>query len=239
MKLTKFFLILLILFTSFQICSSQEKPKADLFDKFGHQVVPEEFAARLEGFLQKIVENPFSQGYVAIHPKKNSINQNFKRERGYERFVKNLISIYKFDKSRITVVRSDEKEEIELEFWIIPPGAEKPFSIEEKWAEYIPDLTKLFVFGFTYPDEIFPNFIPEFYADYLKNNENLRGHIVVFNQSREDANKWIKVLTEEYQVPRNRLKVFFGKTNGSIIYLGKGNLPVEVEFWLVPKKKNK
>jgi hypothetical protein len=228
-KLRQLSLFLVILFTSFQICFSQEEQKAVLFNKSGN-VVPEEFAAIFETFYGKVIKNPTLQGYIVIHPKKNSINQNFRRERGYERFVKNLISIYKFDKSRITVVRSEEKDEIELEFWIVPHNAQKPFTIEEKWAEYIPDLTKAFVFGID--DEIytFPSFIPEFYADYINNNANLRGHIVSFSSRYSlDVEKWVKILTEDYKIPRNRLKIFYRKTKREPY----------IEFWLVPKKKNR
>lgn len=235
-------LILIILFASHQICLGQDKSEAVLFNSF-NKVVEEDVAARLEAFIQELTKNQNLQGYVVIHPEKNSIKQNFRMERRYERFIKKIISILKFDKNRIDFVQTKESETIEIEFWKIPTGAEKPFSVEDKWAEIPPNLTKPFVFGFTYIDEVFPNFVPEFYADYIKNNENLRGHIVVFNQSREgakiQADQWIKILTEEYKVPRNRLKIFFGKENGSIVYLGKGILPVEVEFWLVPTKRGK
>jgi hypothetical protein len=235
------YVLLIILFASSQLCFGQDKSEAVLFDSF-NKVVPEEMAARLESFITELRSEPNSQGYVLIYPEKDSIKQNFRLERRYEKFIKEIISLVRFDKNRILIVRSKEAETVKVEFWKVPPGIDKPFSVEDKWSETLPDLTKPFIFGFTHPEEIFPNFTPEFYADYLKNNENLRGHIVVFNNfnnSREDANKWIKVLTEEYKVPRNRLKVFFGKTNGSIIYLGKGLLPVEAEFWLVPKKRNK
>ncbi len=87
MKLTKIFLILLTIFTSFQICFSQEEQKAVLFGKFG-KVVQEEFASNFEGFYKEVVVKPTSQGYIVIHPKKNSTNQNFRRERGYRKICK-------------------------------------------------------------------------------------------------------------------------------------------------------
>lgn len=232
MKLTTAFFILLILFTCSHICFSQEEQKAVLYSAVGN-VVEEEFAAHFDAFMQELARNPNLQGYAVIHPKLNSTEQNFKRERGYERFIKNRISIVKFDKSRINIVRSNDKDEIEVEFWTVPPGAEKPFPIEEKWAETLPDLTKPFVFGISYFEEIFASFIPEFYADHIRNNANLRGHIVIFNKSKIEASyeakRWLKILTKEYKIPRNRLKVFFAKNDGSI----------DAEFWLVPQKKNK
>lgn len=231
MKLTKIFFILTILFASFQICSAQEKPKAILSDKFG-RVVEEQFYAFIDSFMQDLERDKIYQGYVVIHPTKDSIKRDFSRERRYETIIKNKISLQGFDKNRITIVRGDEKDETEIELWKIPSGAEKPFSIEEKWVDIPDDLSKAFVFGSVYIDEVFPNFIPEFYSDHIKNNANLRGHIVIFNKSKSDsiseANKWLKIFTEDYKVPRNRLKVFFGKNNAS----------VDTEFWLVPQKKN-
>ncbi len=238
MKSLIIYFFLIILFASSQLCFGQNKSEAVLLSSFS-KAVDEEIASNLDAFFHELVNSPQEQGYVVIYPAKSSIKQNYRLERRYERFIKEMISTRRFDKNRIIFVQSKEEETIKVEFWKVPLGIDKPFSIENKWSETPPDLTKPFIYGFTYPDEIFLNFVPEFYADYLKNNENLRGHIVVFNNSRKDANKWIKVLTEEYKVPRNRLKVFFGKTNGSIIYVPKGLLPVEAEFWLVPKKRNK
>lgn len=224
--------LFLILFASVQICSAQEKPQAVLFYKFGH-VVEESFYAFIDTFLSEIQGDKNYQGYVVIHPTKNSVKRNFIRERRYETIIESKISLQKFDKNRIFIVRGDERDETEIELWKVPHGAEKPFSVEEKWAEILPDLSKAFVFANVYIDEIFPNFIPEFYADHIKNNGNLRGHIVIFNKSKtealREANRWLKILTVDYKVPRNRFKVFIGKNNNS----------VDAEFWLVPQKKNK
>lgn len=232
------YLFLIILFASSQLCFGQNKSEAVLVSSFG-KAVEEVIAANLDGFFQELMRSPQEQGYVVIYPEKKSRKPTYSLERRYERFIKKMISTQGFDKNRIIFVQSKEEETIKVEFWIVPQGVDKPFSIENKWSEILPDLTKPFIFGFTDPDAIFPNFVPEFYADYLKNNENLRGHIVVFNKSREDADMWIEILTIRYKVPRNRLKVFFSKTNGSIIRLGRGSSPVEAEFWLVPKKRNK
>jgi hypothetical protein len=37
---------------------------------------------------------------------------------------------------------------------------------------------------------------------------------------------WLKLFTEDYKLPRQRLKFFFAKNNGR----------PDVEFWIVPKK---
>jgi hypothetical protein len=243
MKFKVVSLILVIILTSLQVALGQNKSEAVLVDKFDGVINFGHLSAIIHNFFQALSNDSSSQGYVVIYPAKDSAKKNFWRERRYENHIKNEISLQKFDKRRISIVRSKERDSIEVEFWEVPIGIEKPFSTEEKWAEIQKDLAKPFVFGYISLEEIFPNFIPEFYADYIKNNENLRGHIVVFDASRkfalERANEWIKVLTEEYKVPRNRLKVFFAKQSNSVIRFGGATNPVEVEFWLVPERKKK
>lgn len=78
-----------------------------------------------------------------------------------------------------------------------------------------------------------PTLSPKHYADYLRANPNMRGHIVVFDKSIREAKKegenWLKILTEEYNVSRNRLRVFYSKKHPYI--------DSATEFWLVPQKK--
>jgi hypothetical protein len=63
-------------------------------------------------------------------------------------------------------------------------------------------------------------------------DSGLRGHIVIFNAPRryrqEAARIWLQSLTENYKVPRDRLRVFFGTDKDGL----------EAEFWIVPTKKN-
>lgn len=232
MKLRRLFFAFLLSLAAFQFGFSQEKPKAILFDKFS-RTVEEETSARVDAFMQELTNDPTSQGYVVIHPKKDSASQDFVRERRYVTFIKNKISLQKFDKSRIEIVRGNVGGEIELELWKVQSGAEKPFLIVGKWSEILPDLSKAFVFGISYPDEIFPNFIPEFYANCINTNENLYGHIVAYYNYKwkfflkSEVKNQLETLTKEYKIPRNRLKVFSKKIVGEPY----------IEFWLVPKKK--
>ncbi len=53
MKLQTFFLVFIILFTAFQICFGQEKPKATLFDEFG-KANCEDFWARFDNFFYEL-----------------------------------------------------------------------------------------------------------------------------------------------------------------------------------------
>ena len=222
----------MILFVSFRISFAQEKPKAVLFDKFNHTVVGELWA-RIETFVQELKQEPNLQGFVVIYPKKDLVKPDFRDFKRYARDINNRIYQQSaVDENRIFIVRSKEKDSLEVELWKVPLGAEKPFLIEDKWASPLPDLTKAFVFDTIYLEEIYPTFRPKLYANLINTNPNLRGHIVAHGNYKEyvlnDANNWVKSLTDDYKIPRNRLKVFFKKIKSNNYY---------VEFWLVPERK--
>ncbi|MDQ3798299.1 MAG: hypothetical protein M3384_02515, partial [Acidobacteriota bacterium] len=144
--------------------------------------------------------------------------------------INRFYQISNLDEKRFLVVRGAEKDELEIEFWEVPRGAEKPFSILEIWLEEPWDLSKAFIFDFEEDDYAYPSFAPRRFAKLLNENPNLRAHIVIFNKSgkaaREEMRRWLKMFTEDYKLPRNRLKFFFAKNNGR----------PDVEFWIVPKK---
>lgn len=228
MKLVKSSFIILILLTSIAVCFGQEKSEALLIDKFGNLTCGD-IMARTDILLHELFEDPNSQGYVIIYPEKNSAKKALR----LERIINASIYMRRFDKNRIIVIRSKENnyKEATVEFWKVPFDAEKPFFVEEEWVDSATALTKPFIFGSIWNDDACPLFIAEKYANLIKDKPNLRGHIVVFNPSkkeaRNDMKEWLKLFTEEYKVPRDRLKIFFGKNN---------DIPDLVEFWIVPQK---
>lgn len=232
MKLRRFLFAFLLSLAAFQFCFSQVKPKAVLFDKF-NQVVLGELLARIDGFLQELEQKPDLQGYVVIYPEKNPVTQDFKYYKRYANQINNRIYQQSaVDESRIFIVRSKEKDTVEVELWKVPADAEKPFSIEDKFSPPLPDITKAFVFDAIYLEESYPTFAPKLYANLINNNQNLRGHIVAHGYSKKyalkQAEEWAKLLTDNYKIPHNCLKVFSKKTKSNNYY---------VEFWLVPQKK--
>ena len=225
MKLLKGSSILLIFLVSSLVCFGQEKSEANLVDRFG-DLSCEDILSRIDYFMYLLSEDPKAQGYVVIYPEKDSI----KRALRFERLINGSIYSRRFDKSRIILIRNKEDDAAMVELWKVPFGAEKPFFVEEKWVDVPIEKRKPFIFGSVFVDEVCPTFIPENYANLIKENPNLRGHIVVFNKSKKEAQiemkEWLKIFTEEYKVPRNRLKIFFGRNEG---------MP-DVEFWIVPRK---
>jgi hypothetical protein len=187
MKLKRIFLVFAILSALSQICPAQtEKPtKAVLFDKFLEQPFGSTIA-RIDNFVAHLSYNPNSDGYVVIYPEKNSIKQDFRREKRYKEIIINrFYQVSRFDEKRFLIVRGEEKDEMEIELWEVSRGAEKPFSILEILPENRPDLSKAFIFGSEDIEEAYPDFAPRRFAKLLNENSNLRGHIVIFNKSNK------------------------------------------------------
>lgn len=227
MKLQRILFVWTILFASVPLYLGQEKPKAGLADKFGN-IVCEDFSARTDALFQYHLWNdPTSTVYVVFYPAKNFSRKIFE----FERMIKRKLHLSKIDKTRLKIIRGVKRDSFEGEFWVVPSGADKPDFEGEEQLETLPDLTKPFIFDSAADEGVCPTFIPEQYADLIKENADVRGHIVIFDSSkinrRETANYWLETFTKELKVPRNRLKIFFAKDK---------NFPY-VEFWLVPRKK--
>jgi hypothetical protein len=232
MKLKIIFFILTVFPVCAQLCPAQTEkpPKAVLVDKFLEQPFGSTIA-RIDNFVVHLSYNPNSDGYVVIYPEKNSIKQSFRREKRYKEIIINrFYQVSGLDEKRFLIVRGEEKEEMEIELWEVPTGAEKPFSVLEIWQEKPRNLSKAFIFGSEDIEEAYPDFAPRRFAKLLNENPNLRAHIVIFNKSkkeqRAEMQNWLKLFTEDYKLPSRRLKFFFAKNNGR----------PDVEFWIVPQK---
>lgn len=223
----------MVLLVCAQICVAQTEkpPQAVRFDTFLEHSFGSTIA-RIDNFVVHLLYNPNSVGYVVIYPEKNSIKQDFRREKRQKDIIINRFYQVSggLDEKRFQIVRGVEKDEMEIELWRVPAGAEKPFSVLETWREETPDLSKAFIFGSEDIEEAYPAFAPRRFAKILNENPQLRAHIVIFNKTKKEARAemqlWLKRFTEDYKLPRRRLKFFFAKNNGR----------PDVEFWIVPKK---
>jgi hypothetical protein len=227
-KLIKTPFIFTILLAALSICFGQEKPQAVLFDSFG-EVTCEDVLGRSDSLMYALMNDPTLQGYAVIHPGKSSPKKAF----FFEKIIKGGIHMRRFDKSRINIIRSNEAaDETYVEFWTVPPGAEKTF-VAGNWAEAPLNFTKPFVFTRIWVDDSCPLFIPEEYAELIRENRNLRGYIVIFDdfkkQARATMREWRKIFIETHRIPRHRLRFFFARSR----------LTTDVEFWIVPQKRKK
>ncbi len=182
----------------------------------------------MDSFFQELMADPAATGYVVIYPRKNNPNEGI----SLEKHVKGFIYFRNFDKTRIMIERGEEMSESRLQFWRVPAGAEEPRFREGYWEAPQRNLSKAFIFStISSVDDICPTFAPDAYTDLLIANPDTRGHIVIFNRSkregRKEAEKWIKLFTEDGKIAKSRFKVFFSKNKG---------IP-DAEFWVVPVKR--
>ncbi len=123
------------------------------------------------------------------------------------------------------------EENLTVQFWIVPAGADKPEYIEGNWS-YELEVKKSFIFQRTYlMDDICPSFPNvKLYSEFLRANQNLRGNIVIYEENlekfRQKQKELLNELVKEYKIPHSGIKFFFVEeaTSG-------------LEFWLVPRKK--
>jgi len=216
------FLLAVFVFNSY----NQEPVKPVQIDEFG-RISCEELLARTDNFYVQIRQNPTAKGLVIIRPTtKSPLMANW--------FRKVIANTLLRDDSGIESVKfmlGPPGDSIGGSFWLIPAGATMPASDASEWPERKHDLTKPFVYDINADEDICPTFVPKYYADILKSNPKVRGHIVVsptlMKYQREIGSVWVKRFTEKYGVPRKQLRVFYTKPVKSF----------KVEFWIVPARK--
>ncbi|HEV8160027.1 MAG TPA: hypothetical protein VGP58_13410 [Pyrinomonadaceae bacterium] len=231
MKLQKYFLVLIILLASLQICYGQENPQAIKVDEFG-KANCEDFWARFDNFFNDLQNDPTSMGYIIIYGEKNSLRANL----GYEKLTNGIVRFRNLDSSRLVIIRGEEKDAIHIEFWRVPAGAETPAFVQGNWDLTVKQNKPFILGGYSEGDGICPtNTSVKLFADYLTANPNMRAHIVITDKPTENfanAEKdLLNQLVNEYRISPNRLKFFYVKDKKSPYEFA------DVEFWLIPQKK--
>lgn len=228
MKLQKIFFILLILFVSLQICFGQEKPKAELIDEFG-KISCEEYWARLDNLFTLLHSKPTLTGYIILYGEKNSLYTNLR----YERITDGIVRFGNRERSRLVIIRGAEKENIHVQFWKVPAGAENPPFLAGETDLTVKQNKPFILGGYSAGGGICPtNTSVKLFADYLSANPNMRAHIVItdkptknFIDSKKDL---LNQLVNEHKISPDRLKFFYVKDK---------TYPFEfadVEYWLIP-----
>lgn len=232
----KIFALLIILFVG-QIGISQEASKAILFDEFG-QPCSEVIAARLDNLTVELHKEPEMKIYILFYG--GEMEGRNLTYLNYYRFY--LTENRKINADRIIVLRGGNQQSMLTQFWLVPPGLEPPKPKSEFVELRAVTMTKF--------DESYPSFsggFPEWgcadlngeaFADFLLNNPNVIGHIVIFTKPGigvKRADKTARLALRHLarlKVPRNRLKTVYGgsrKESEVELWL------VEIELWLVPE----
>jgi hypothetical protein len=210
-----------------QISLAQEKPQARKVDQFG-KLPCDDFKARIDQFSNELIAQPKSVGYAVI----NRNTQN-KDDLALGLRTRNLIfGILESRKYEPFKVGNREARDFSIELWIVPLGAEVPFSLNEDWTADFPRILKPRVYDKTWlNDGVCPDFSLITFAEMLLNNRNVSGNIVILAPTKKKFSQFeqeiLENLAQKYNLPPNRFKTFFVRQPEIVGF----------EYWLVPKKR--
>jgi hypothetical protein len=220
-------------FTILVVCVSSlnaQKPiEAEMIDNFG--LLPcDELNSRSWNLVNQISKTPGSRALVVADPKRSDLDR-------VKALFKFILASFQFREieDRVDFKIANKYNDGSYEFWKIPPGATGPIDKGETWEVSPPNVSKPFVFG--YEDEIneCPTFVPRKYAELLLANPGSRSHIVIKSsrsgaQLKGFADDTIKELVGKYKVERNRIRIFYRRSNEFLSY---------AEYWFVPARLNR
>ncbi len=100
---------------------AQENPRAELNGEYG-SIGCDHAGAYFDNFLVGLRDRPGLRGYAVIYPKKGML----KEASWIKKRIEGRIFFRKFDKARITIVEGEERDDLRVQLWLVPAGAEKP-----------------------------------------------------------------------------------------------------------------
>jgi len=229
-----------ISFAAFERSNARQNSEPILIDEFG-KVCSEDFSARYDAFANALYNEPQSHAFIIFYGDKSSegTNLNFIKVLSYYGVVNRGL-----DKSRITIFRGENMNEMQTQFWLVRDKSKLPETgnafqsekikttslFDKGYADFYQSEGKLEIYADGFSDlgcEFSPN-VGEF-AGSLLSDENLTGYLVIYGNKKARAEKIVKFavddLLKNHKIPRNRLKTIYG---------GKSEEP-QIEFWFVPK----
>jgi hypothetical protein len=227
MNLQKFFFVFAFLFICLLSCFGQNQTESPSTDDF-EQLTGDNLQGRINNFVKALSQNN-SRGLIILYaPKGSSILRYI-----FEGRVKGCFKMWKFDESNIAYIFADGWDDIYMQFWEIPPNARPPELTEVPHDYKLADLSKPVMIDNLYKKVVYCplSFDMKFYARFLNANPNIDAKIVIYEKTlpgyEKEKLKYLQELTENEQIPPQRIIFVKGKFNG---------VP-DAEFWLVPVKK--
>jgi hypothetical protein len=210
----------------------QENPKAKLVEAISTTDSScEHRRAVMDTFLSELSNNPSAQGYVVIY--RITLPVWLAKSRSNE--LRKHLEMRRFDASRVTIVEGSSQGDPEIEFWLVPPGAENPELKEFDGVVNGPPMeqvTKPKNFTEANPDHcLWGELYLEEYATEMNWGWEYPGRIVIYAKNLAAFQKRKQELITElakFEVPAKRLT-----------FLRKPALRGEewVELWILPVKK--
>lgn len=242
MKLKKFLFTFIFLFIFPQIYFAQEKPEAILINDFENNC-SEIISLHYDNFLVELHNDPTSTGYIVFSGKVSQDGTNL-------RYIRHLSVNYPrfrgFDVNRIILIRGENQDKMQVQFWKVPFGA-KPPEVNKNFEIKKISSTKMFQKTYAELAKFLPNsineeFVDSFYwfegcdfapnlSDFAKDlseDGNLTGYLVIYATKKiagKIKNLALKELTEKHKISPDRLKTIYGGRKQKS----------EMELWFLPK----
>lgn len=228
MKLSRIYLIAILLMTFGVAAKSQEPPKAVLIDEFG-KLQCEDVIARQDYLFAELQKAPMATGLAIIF----ADSDDLKRARQTEAMFNGQTEFREFDDARFRIVRANGSDGLKVQLWLIPPGASLPqFTKRDRDFEIDPKGKAFKVNASEYdegPCPIGSQF--KLYSKTLKANPHAKGHIVIWARHRT------QFLKEKARVDRDLLtKYNIASSQVRYFYFPHRSSDVEWEYWIVPNK---
>jgi hypothetical protein len=227
MAVQKFFLVFAFLFTCLLDCLGQDQTERILTNDF-EQVTGDKLQERINNFVKALSQNN-SRGLIVLYATKgNSILRYI-----FEGRIKGCFKMWKYDVSKISYLFAEGRDDVFIQFWEIPANTPPPELNEVPRDFKLSDLSKSVLIHNLYKkvDYCPLSFDMKFYARFLNANPNIDAKIVIYEKTlqayEKEKLKYFQELTENEQIPPQRITFVKGKFNG---------VP-DAEFWLVPVKK--
>jgi hypothetical protein len=236
MKLNKLKTTFIALLLFGAVTNAQEPGKAVLVDEFG-ELCSDDVRSRIDSFFMTISDSPDSTGYV-VGLAQASLPGRYEK---FVRLFKNHISFRHFYPERVKFVRSSDREDLRIQFWLVPPGVSfsdvpayvrSPILVPTLFdASAIDSIENGKVYFGEGGEACDFGLQPEHFAKELNQQRNLDAYLVATSDRRHSARSVTRALrltqqklTKAYGVPAGRIK---------ISYAGIAKQS-EMQLWMVP-----
>ncbi len=236
MKLNKLKTTFIALLLFGAVANGQEPAKAVLVDEFG-ELCSDDVRSRIDSFFMTISDSPDSTGYVV------GLSQASLPGR-YEKFVrlfKNQIAFRHFYPERVKFVRSSDREDLRIQFWLVPLGASfsdiptyvrSPILIPTLFdASAIDSIEKGEVLFGEGGEACDFGLQPEHFAKELNRQRNLDAYLVATSDRRHSP----RFVRRALRLTQQKLTKAYGIRAGriKISYAGIAKQS-EMQLWMVP-----
>ena len=205
---------------------AQERPQAVLVDE-RKDIGCEQLLATVDNFYIQLNNNVDAKGYVVL----SGSNDDLLRKIDIELLFDGAVQQRRFDATRVTKIRGKEIGPLNIQFWLVPAGAEIPkFDVVDWNLRLSPDTKRHLLH--TDMEQICstPTF-PEMAKELIDDNPDARIHVVIHANSVRTRQKGIsEALSRMKKIDKKRVRYFFAP-------LSDDPFPY-ADYWIVvPKPK--